>query len=209
MKKSFKLFISLLIITLMSLYLAYIDKAIYFVFSEYVEAHLNNPQQYLYIVTIYAMCILWVIYIPFLEPCFYLRSPNLIEQINRRNICYSFIFGIATFFLYMFTAVLVGYSVDFNAGYIIIIFRLILYYFMCFELSTTIYLLFNKMVLSILSLYLVNLTIISIYYAVDFYVYSNELSENLYHKIFYIYTLALTIICLFFNEFYAKRKEIV
>lgn len=55
MKKSFKLFISLFIITAMSLYLAYIDKTIYSVFSEYAEAHLNNPQQYLYIVTIYAM----------------------------------------------------------------------------------------------------------------------------------------------------------
>lgn len=209
MKKSFKLFISLFIITSMSLYLAYIDKAIYGVFSEYVEAHLNNPQQYLYIVTIYAMCVLWAVYIPYLEPCFYLRSPNLIEQINKRNIYYSFLFGTATFFLYVFTAGLVGYSIDFNGGYIIIIFKLILYYFMCFELSTTIYLLFKKKVVSILSLYLVNLTIISIYYAVDFYVYSNELSENLYHNMFYVYTLVLAIICLLFNEFYAKRKEIV
>lgn len=209
MKKSFKLFISLVAITLMSFYLAYIDKATYLDFSEYVEAHLNNPQQYFYIVTIYAMCVLWVIYIPFLEPCIYLRSPNLIEQINKRNIYYSFLFGTVTFFLYTFTAFLVGYSIDFNAGYIIIIFKLVLYYFMCFELSTAIYLLFKKKVASILSLYLINLAIISIYYAVDFYIYSNELSENLYHKIFYIYTLSVSIICLFFNEFYAKRKEIV
>ena len=209
MKKSFKLFISLFIITAMSLYLAYIDKSIYSVFSEYAEAHLNNPQQYLYIVTIYAMCVLWAIYIPYLEPCFYLRNLNLIEQINKRNIYYSFLFGAATFFLYFFTAILVGYSIDFNGGYFIIIFKLILYYFMCFELSTTIYLLFNKMVVSILSLYLVNLAIICIYYAVDFYVYSNELSENLYRNMFLVYTLVLTIICLLFNEFYAKRKDIV
>ena len=42
MKKSFKLFISLFIITAMSLYLAYIDKTIYSVFSEYAEAHCYN-----------------------------------------------------------------------------------------------------------------------------------------------------------------------
>lgn len=209
MKKSIKLFISLFTIASVSLYLAYVDKAGYFALSEYVEAHLNNPQQYLYIITIYEMCVLWAIYVPFLEPCFYLRIPNLIEQINKRNICYSLLFGTATFLLYMFTAVLAGYSVDFKISYIIIIFKLILYYFMCFELSTAIYLMFKKTVLSILSLYLLNLAVISIYYTVNFYVYSNKLSENLYHKIFFIYTLALTIICLFFNEFYAKRKEIV
>lgn len=209
MKKSFKLFISFFVITAMSLYLADGDKDVYSVLSEYIKAHLNNPQQYLYIVTIYAMCVLWAIYVPFLEPCFYLRSPNLIEQINKRNLCYSLIFGTATFLLYILTAILTGYSIDLSIDYIIIIVKLILYYFMCFELSTGIYLLSKKMVLSILSLYLLNLATISIYYAINFYIYSNGIPQTAYYQAFYIYILALAIVCLLFNEFYIKRKEII
>lgn len=209
MKKSFKISISFLVISAMSLYLAHIDKTIYPTLNDYIEAHLNNPQQYLYIVTIYAMCVLWAIFIPFLEPCFYLRYTNVIEKINKRNLCYSLIFGPATFFIYIFTAVLTGYSADFNVSYILIIGKLILYYFMCFELSTAIYLLFKKMILSILSLYLINIAVISIYYTVNFCICSNTISKHVYHQVFYIYILVLAILCLLFNELYLKRKEII
>ncbi len=209
MKKSIKLLITLLVITAMSLYLAYIDKPICSVLSEYMQAHLNNPQQYLYIITMYAMCIIWSIHIPFLEPCFFLRIPNLIEQVNKRNIIYSLIFGTSTFLIYIFTAVLVGYNIEFNISCIFIILKLIIYYFMCFELYTAVYLFSKKKVLSILSLYLLNLSAISIYYSFDFYFYSNAIPENTYHKIFYFYITAITIASLIFNEIYIRKKEIV
>lgn len=208
MKKVYKICISLLIIILMSFYLAYSDRSVYSILSDYIQAHLNEPQQFLYIITIYSMCILWSIYVPFLEPSFYLRIPKLIEYINKRNVLYSTIFSTVTFFIYLLSAIANGYIFDFNTIYLMIILKLILYYFMCFELATSIYLLFNKMILSILSLVLINLAVISLYYTVNFYVYSNRLSDSFYKLVFYIYIIIVTITCLAFNQIYIKRKEL-
>lgn len=209
MRKSYKLCMAFLAIIAMSLYLAYIDLPVFSSLSEYLNQHLDNPQQYLFIVSIYVILVLWAIYVPYLEPCFYLRYTNVIEQINKRNVIYSLIFGIATFFIYVITAIAVGYSIDLNLNYLLIILKLILFYFMCFELSTAIYLLIKKAIPSILSLLIINLLIIAVYYAVYFYVFFNTISDGVYHMLFNVYIISVTITCLLFNEIYIKRKELV
>lgn len=209
MKKSYIFFVSICLIISMSFYLAYIDKPLYSNIYIYINSYLNEPQHYLYIVTIYAMCILWYIFVPYLKPCFYLRITNMTESINKRNIVFSTFYGILTFFIYVFSAIANGYNIIFDINYILIVGKLILYYFMCFTLSTSIYLFLKKPILSVLSLYFINLSVICLYYAINYFVYANSLSDSFYKHLFFIYILVVSMVSLLFNEIYLKRKEII
>lgn len=209
MKKVYKFCISIAVIAGMALYLAQADAAVYSDVSGFLNAHLNNPQQCLYIITIFSMCALWVMFVPYLEPCFYLRVEKLTEEINVRNIKYSVIYSLLTFALYFVSAVIMGYKVDIGGDCIITALILCLFYFMCFELSTSIYLITGKKIVSILSLYAINLSWVVTYFAINFSLYNNGLPEYIYYRSFNIYVVVTTTVCLIFNEVYLGRKEIV
>lgn len=209
MNKRYLFLFTFLFIAANAAYLAYDAKQILPDFQQYMQAYLNKPQHYLFVGSFYAISILWATHIPFLDPCFYLRMPKMIECINKRNIGYSCLFGCYTFFSYALTALIAGYPFVWSYTYCFMLAELILFYFMCFELFTALYLRFQKTILSIISVFLINYTGIIFYVEVDFNIFYNGLSESVYHGAFYIYLLAITIICLFFNEFYSKRKELL
>lgn len=209
MKKSYKFVTTICLIIAMSYYLAYIDKPLYSNIGAYINSYLNNPQHYLYIITVYSICILWYIFVPYMQPCYYLRISNLNESINKRNIFFSLIYGVLTFLIYVISAKINGYDSVLDISYILIVCKLVLYYFMCFSLSTSIYLLSGKPILSVLSLYFINLFVICLYYAINFFVYTNSLLDTFYEQLFVVYILVMSTASVLFNEIYLKRKEII
>ncbi len=208
MKKSYKIFVSICLIIAVSFYLANIDKPLYSDTGTFIASYLSTPQHYLYIVTVYSMCALWCIFIPYLNPCFYLRISNVTALINKRNVLFSLLYGMLTFVFYFLSAVTNGYGIVLEINFVFQTVMLILYYFMCFSLSSSLYLLTGKPILSVLLLYFINLFVICLYYAVNFFVYSNALSDTMYKQLFVIYVTVMSIFCLVFNKIHMKRKEI-
>lgn len=210
MSKKISVFVSIAMMFLLSLYLAYDGIFIFEIQSDYyfLTTYLMDPQKYLYIISSCLIPILLVLHIPFLQPEYRTRiNKHLFSYMMLRLIKISFYSSGVVLLCYLMAMLIYQYQFELTIIYLrgfIILFSFILY---CFVFYTCVYVLSNKKVIAALSVYAVNILVLSIVYAVEFYILNGSISMKSELLFFMIYILLMQIIGICFLSRHLRSKE--
>lgn len=191
-------------------FFAYFSKQMNETLEEYMNGYLNDPQKYLYLITIFIVAALFVFKIPVYDPFIRIRlRDNLFNYIINRGIRISLYFSLFLFLLFFVMGIIFNLAFSFSFKWIYMLLNIFVFSFCCYILSVTVYYISNKLLLGILSVIFANYFLLVFVYAVDFYILNNTLSEKAFMIIFRIYMTFITTFGLIYLYIKSEKKECI
>ena len=190
------------------LYLGYNSKLMEETFNDYMYGYFDEPQKYLYLITVFIIPYLLCLQKPVFKSLIIIRlRENVFYYILKEGFIFSLFISSVVFFAFIFSGIIIGINFVFKLVWISLWIKAFLFTFSCYILSFTVYLLFDRIILGILSVLILNFTILIIIYAVDFYMMTNTMSDETLTIIFYLYILFIFVAGIIFLYKGVKTKE--
>lgn len=197
-----------LFIFFMAFYLAYDSAEPIATVGEFLDRHLNNAQQCLYIGSLYMLAVLSLVKMPFLEPLYRVRlKDQLFFYLFQKMAIESLILSVYVFAAYTVSALLTGAAFTVELSYLLLLFKLFSFFLACRTLYTLVYFLLGKEMLGLLCVLAANLLFLSILYGVNYYVLGNGMSNEKSMLVFLSYVAAVNVSGLTFLGVRLERKE--
>lgn len=189
-------------------YLAYNSKLMEETFNDYMCGYFNEPQKYLYLFTVFIVPYLLCLQKPVLKSLVMIRlKENTFCYILKNGFLFSFFISLLIFFAFIFFGIIIGINFMFKLIWFNLWIKAFLFTFSCYILSFVVYFLFDKIILGILSVLILNFALLMIIYAIDFYMMTNTMSDEAMSIIFYIYIVFISVAGIIYLYKGAKTKE--
>lgn len=177
--------------------------------SEFLNVYLHTPQRYLYIVSFYILPVIYITRSPCLSPTCRVRiRDNIFLYVLKKCFIVSASASLYICLTNIFIPVLLGYQFTFEKNIMTVFLTLFTFVFYCALLYYLVYFLFEKEMLGPLCVFASNLLLLTVIYALNFYVLTEvENKDTISMLIFYGYLSAVIMASLIGIGVIPEKKE--